>query len=185
MIRSRRSFRPIEKVPQKQQTRPIMLYAPVYNGISAAFAFSSSSPLKSHLLTFPSSPHRPWPSHTPYRILPGRQLHSFRLLCSHASSLVCLFGLNPTKYQIRIFPAAKSFLYATPFPLPGSYILSDVAFRLRMLVPIFSQLSLPLKSIPSVSYFGSIQIILLPVLSWMVCVRASGCAQVLLWMVTL
>ncbi|KAG1827039.1 uncharacterized protein BJ212DRAFT_1474230 [Suillus subaureus] len=114
MVRSRRSFRPINEVPQKRQTRPIILYAPVYNSISAAFAFSSSSPFNSHLLTFPN-PQRPWPSHTLHIISPGQRLHSFRSLCSHTSSILCLFGIYsfylsaPSLLATKtVFPTAKS-----------------------------------------------------------------------------
>jgi hypothetical protein len=59
-----------EKVTQKQSARPIMLYAPIYNGLSAALAFSSYSySFQSILLTF-SSFHRQRPQHRSPRIPP-------------------------------------------------------------------------------------------------------------------
>lgn len=99
-----------EKTEQKQPTRPIMLYAPLYNGLCAALAFSKSQyPFCFLSLTF-SSFHRQRRSHSSYRISPRRQLHSFCSWRPSATSLLCILG-NYSFYTIYLrllFPVLHS-----------------------------------------------------------------------------
>lgn len=111
-----------EKVLQKKHTRPIMLFAPLYNGLSAGLALGLSSSLISFIHSSQStcSLHGQRFEHPPCRIPPRRQIHPFRSLRSHAPPLLCLFGTH------LLFASSSS--HSQPFQFFTLQIFQNITF---------------------------------------------------------